>query len=258
MEKLFIKNRKEQNISVLVEKSREDAPLAFVMHGLGGNKEQPHIRLSAETFLENGFTVVRFDTVHTYGESGGNPEDETVTVDFADLEDVILWAKTQPWYKQPFFLAGHSLGGMCTALYAERFPEQVAGLAPISTVVSGALSMKTEKYSSNLLHEWEKAGMRITQSESTPGLMKRLKWSHMEDRMRYNLLAEAKKLTMPVLLIVGEFDDSTSPAHQKTFFDVLPGPKEMHVISGAPHTFREPKHLQEIKQILCNWIKKYQ
>lgn len=30
--------------------------------------------------------------------------------------------------------------------------------------------------------------------------------------------------------------------------------KEIHVIKDAPHTFREQKHLEEIKQLLMNWI----
>ena len=87
--------------------------------------------------------------------------------------------------------------------------------------------------------------------------MKRLKWSHMADRLKYDLLPDAKKLTMPVLLIVGELDDGTPSEHRKLFFDVLPGPKELHIIKGAKHTFVEPQHLEEIKGLFDKWIKKY-
>lgn len=254
MQKLFIKNRKNQRISILVEGEEKNGPLVFVMHGLGGSKNQPHIKIFAESFLENGFTVVRFDTTNTYGESEGAYKDATTTNYYEDLEDIISWAKKEPWYKEPFWLAGHSLGGICTALFAERYSEKVAGLAPISTVVSGKLSMDAH---SKELKDWEKTGWRSTKSESIPDLVKKLKWSHMTDRMNYDLLPKAGKLTMPVLLIVGEYDDSTSPAHQKLLFDALPGPKEMNIITGAPHTFREPKHLGEVKVLLKQWITKY-
>ena len=40
MEKLLIQNRKGQKIAVLLEKSLDQKGLAFVMHGLGGFKEQ--------------------------------------------------------------------------------------------------------------------------------------------------------------------------------------------------------------------------
>ncbi len=257
MQKLFIKNRKGQKMAVLLEEGPGGAPSAFVMHGLSGNKESPHIQTFAEAFLQNGFTVVRFDTRNTYGESEGNPEDETITEDFADLEDVISWASGQPWYREPFWLAGHSLGGICTALYAKKYPEKVAGLAPISTVVSWQLSAETKGYAPERLTEWKRAGVRIEPSATRLGLMKRLKWSFVEDRMKYDLSPEVKKLTMPVLLIVGELDDGTPPKHQQLLFDALPGPKEMHIIKGAKHTFIKPKHLAEIKTLFDRWIRKY-
>jgi fermentation-respiration switch protein FrsA (DUF1100 family) len=105
------------------------------------------------------------------------------------------------------------------------------------------------------LDEWKKTGWLIAKSESKPGLVKKLKWSEMEDRMKYNLLPEANKLTMPVLLIVGDKDEGTPPEHHKILFDKLPEKKEMHIIKGAPHTFRDPGHLAEIKTIFNSWIK---
>jgi len=182
VQKIFITNRNNQRIAVIVEGEERTGSLVFIMHGLGGWKEDAHISTFAKAFLENGFTVVRFDARNTFGESEGSYEDATVTNYYEDLEDVILWTKNQAWYREPFWLAGHSLGGICTALYAEKYPEQVAGLAPISTVVSGKLSMETEKHQRSL-KEWERTGWRESKSETMPGRVKRLKWSHMLDRM---------------------------------------------------------------------------
>jgi len=36
----------------------------------------------------------------------------------------------------------------------------------------------------------------------------------------------------------------------------LPGPKELHVIKDALHTFRDHAHLAEIKEIFKQWIQK--
>lgn len=253
MEKLFIQNRKGQKMAVLVERAENQRGLAFVMHGLSGNKEQSHIATFAQAFSDKGFTVVRFDTTNTYGESEGAYEDATMTNYYEDLEDVIAWAKTKEWYEEPFALAGHSLGGTCTILYAEKFPSHVRALAPISTVVSGRLSAETDKYK-NIVGEWKRTGWREEESETEPGRFKRLKWSHMEDRLTYDVLPKVGKLAMPVLLIVGGIDDSTPSKHQQMLFDNLPGPKELHIIEGAPHTFREPKHLAEIREIFLKWI----
>jgi len=93
--KTFIKNRDGAKVCVVVEGPGTKNKLAFVMHGLGGNKKQGHIRAMAEAFLELGYTVVTFDTTNSFGESDGNYEDATITNYYADLEDVIAWASEQ-------------------------------------------------------------------------------------------------------------------------------------------------------------------
>ncbi len=249
---MFIKNHKGQKLAVVIEQPKKSTGLAFVMHGLGGFKEQPFIRTTAETLLEHGYTVVTFDTTNTFGESDGDYADATTTNYYQDLEDVIVWAARESWYVEPFLLAGHSLGGICTALYAERYPGKVKALFPASTVVTGQLSIETK--TPEELKQWQETGWKEESSESKPGVIKRLKWSHMADRLKYDLLPNVSKLAMPVLLLVGEFDTSTPPPHQKILYDALPGPKELHVIKGAPHTFRDPKHLQEIRRIVSDWL----
>lgn len=249
--KTTIKNRDGNEVAVMVENEKNPRKLAFVMHGLGGSKEQGHIRAMAEAFLENGYTVVSWDAVHTFGESkGGLYEDATITNYYADLVDVIAWAKDQPWYKEPFVLCGHSLGGISTALYAEEHPNEVSALAPISTVVSGELSMHTK---ADDLELWKRDGIRITKSHDG-SKEKRLKWSHMEDRLKYDLLDNVDKLSMPVLLIVGEKDDPTPPEHQEILFKELPGKKEIHIIKGALHSFYEPHEQQEVKVLVKAWL----
>jgi pimeloyl-ACP methyl ester carboxylesterase len=255
--KTVISNRQNQKIVVLIDQEPDEKGLAFVMHGLGGFKEQPHIETMAEALKEKGYTVVRFDATNSFGESEGNYEDATATNYYHDLEDVIAWAKSQSFYQEPFILAGHSIGGLCTALYAEKYPKKVKALAPISTVVSGKLSMEAhEKHDPAGFAKYRETGWDIKPSTSKPGVIKKLKWSHVEDRLKYDLLPDVKKLTMPVLLVVGEEDYVVPPSDQQILFQALPGPKELHIIKGAPHTFKEPEHLAELKLIFSNWLKK--
>lgn len=252
MSKVFIKNRKNQNISVLIERADNQNGLAFVMHGLGGFKEQPHIETFAKAFKDNNHTVIRFDATNSFGESDGKYEDATTTNYYEDLEDVINWSKKQDFYQESFVLCGHSLGAICSALYAENYSEKVKALALISTVVSGELSRQT--YDEKDLEDWQKTGWRTTIGYSS-GIKKTIKWQEMEDRLKYDLLKKVDQLTMPTILIVGDLDASTLPQHQQILFDKLPGKKEMYIIKNAPHTFREEKHLNEIYQILNQWTK---
>jgi len=257
MIKIFIKNRFGKNISVTVEENPNAKGLAFIMHGLGGFKEQPHIQTFAQAFRDNGFTVVLFDTTHAFGESEGKYEDATNTNYYEDLEDVINWSQTQKWYKEPFILVGHSDGGKCVTMYAENFPDTVKAVAPISTSINGALNIEAEKnYRPDDYKKWEKTGIQEYPSKSKPGIMKRLNWyQYRDDTFKYDILKLSDKLTMPALFIVGDGDRGTPVEHQKILFDKLPGKKEMHIIKDAPHTFTSSEHLREIKGIFDKWIK---
>ena len=141
------------------------------------------------------------------------------------------------------------------ALFAEKHPKRVKALAPISTVVSGQLSVDTYDMfrGRETLEKWKRDGVKIAYSRDGTR-EKRLKWSHIEDRLKYDLLPQVAKLTMPVILIAGGTDILTPPVHQKILFDKLPGKKEMHVIEGAEHTFTEPHERAELKQLLKTWI----
>ncbi len=254
MIKEFVKNRKGQKIAILVERPENPKGLAFVMHGLGGFKEQAHIETIRKTFLDNGYTTVRFDSTHSLGESDGLYEDATATKYFEDLEDVVNWSKNQDWFRSPFALAGHSLGGLVAGHYAQCYPTVVKALAPIATVVSGKLSREYHSFKDKQ-NEWKRTGFLITESKSKPGVVKRLKWSYVEDRDKYDLTA-AEKLKMPILMVVGDADESDPYEHQKVLYDALPSEeKELFVIKGAPHTFRSLEHLKQLSDIFDKWLK---
>lgn len=252
MKKVFIKNRKNQDLAVVIEESENQFGLVFVMHGLGGFKEHPTVRTTADAFLSKNYTVITFDAADTLGESGGQMENATTTNYYEDLEDVINWSKTQGFYAEPFALAGHSLGGISTALYAEKYPKKVLALALIATVVSGKLSCGT--YPKQMLEDWKKSGIRITESKTKPGVIKKVKWAEIEDRLKYNLLDKVENLAMPVLLAVGEDDHTCPPEHQKILYDKLPGKKELQIIKDAPHSMRESSQLDELKKVIANWL----
>lgn len=60
-----------------------------------------------------------------------------------------------------------------------------------------------------------------------------------------------------IAVAVGGDQDQTTPlAHQQILFEKLPGQKELHVINGSAHTFREVEHLKKLKEIFNQWIKK--
>ncbi len=248
----FIKNRVGQNISLMVEQG--DKGIVFIMHGLGGFKEQNHIKAFANAF--SGFTRVLFDTTNSFGESEGDYENATVTNYLHDLEDVIDWASGQKWYREPFSLIGHSLGGLCVGVYAENNPERIEALALISPIISGKLNKEAqEKYRALELEEWNRTGWRIEPSISKPGVLKKLNWTqHAKDGVQYDVLAGVSRLTMPVLLITGTEDRSSPAEHLQLLFAALPGKREIHLLEGAGHNFLKPEEIEQLTGIIQRWI----
>ncbi|MBP6884084.1 MAG: alpha/beta fold hydrolase [Candidatus Pacebacteria bacterium] len=255
--KFQIKNRKDQKIIGILSIPQNPIGLGVIQHGLGGFKEQKHMTSIAETLLNHGYVVVNFDATNSIGESEGNYEQATMQNHYDDLVDVIAWAKTQEWYQEPFVLVGHSLGGYTVARYAEDYPNEVKGVFPHALVVAGELSYKAaEKFESANLKSWEETGWKTEESKSKPGVVKSLPWSHMEERFKHDLRPNAHKLTMPVLFVVGEKDIHCPPIDQQALCDLVAGPKEMHVIVGARHTFKESEHLVQLKDIFGKWLEK--
>jgi pimeloyl-ACP methyl ester carboxylesterase len=151
-------------------------------------------------------------------------------------------------------LGGHSFGGGTSLMYAQDHPEKIKGLFPIATIISGELSLDTPTSNprrQSIAGKWKKDGVLVQRRRN--GDEKRLKWACMEDRLKYNLLTKAHELTMPVLMIVGDMDESTPLEHQQLLFNKLPGKKELHVIKGAVHTFDNSHERDELKRLLKSW-----
>lgn len=259
MEKFEIKNRKGLKIVGEILKPENSVGLSFVLHGLGGFKEQVHIKTLVDALFENNYIVVNFDATNSIGESDGKYEDATMQNHYEDLVDVIDWVKKQDWYKEPFILAGHSLGGFAVAKYAEEFPNEIKGVFPYAAVYSGKDSFEaSEQFKPEEIKAWKETGWTHRTSTSKPEAEMKLPWSHMEERLTHDLKIKADKVVMPILFVVGENDTSCPPYQQKNFYDLLPEntKKEFYVVNGAPHTFKEPEHLEQLKTIFNNWLKK--
>jgi alpha-beta hydrolase superfamily lysophospholipase len=248
MERFILPNRHGEKIIGIVDVPSNPHGMAIIMHGLGGHKEEHVLETVAHTFVNQGIVAVRFDATKGLGESDGKYEDATTTNFIEDLEDVIGHTELQPWFREPFYLAGHSLGGLATTVYAQKHKSRVKALAPIATVVSGNLT--AEVRGPEYIETWRRNGRRREQNPNIPGL----KWEHMEDRFRYDLLPDASDLSMPILMVVGENDTHTPVPHQKILFERIAAPKELHILQDAQHELDSPRQNDQIKTLFSSWI----
>lgn len=258
MEKITLQNRKDQKIVGVLEKPvGEIEGTCVIQHGYSGFKEQDHVQVMKDAFLESGFITFNFDTTNSFNESDGEFIDATLGLHYEDLEDVVKWTQKQEWFKKPLALVGHSMGGYAVARYAEEYPNEIDLLVPVAPVVSGELSFEAhDRFEPGDLAEWKEKGVKETTSSSRPGVVKKMTWESMEERLNHDLLPNADKLTIPTLLMVGSEDQSCPPDHVKKFFDLIPGEnKRYELVEGAPHTYKTKEDLDRVKNLISDWLK---
>lgn len=248
----IIKNRNNVDIAVNIARSEEAKGLAFVVHGLGGFKEQIHVKAMINTFYGAGYTVVSHDAANTLGESGGKMEEATLTGYYEDFLDVVDWAKQQSFFIPQFIVSGHSLGGACSILYASQFPGEVKGIAPISAFIGGKYYEKTQD--AKYLDQWKNKGYIIEESKSRPGVTKRINWSFIEDTYNFDLVEDAKKVACPVLLVTGSEDTGTPESAQRLIEAEVQGGVVVKVIEGMGHNPRSDEHIADLQQLISGWI----
>jgi alpha-beta hydrolase superfamily lysophospholipase len=254
MEKINIENRKGLKIAVLIEEVKNQKGLVFLMHGFGSFKEHKLLEKTARIFNEEGFTAIRFDATSSIGESEGDIEDGTMTGYLEDLEDVIEWAKLQKWYKEPFSLVGHSLGGYCVVAYGAANQNKVNNLILFNSVISGKLFQETEEIKP-ILKEWKENGVREWESLSSPGVKKRQKYIFIEDGLNHDLLKIVDKIKCPVLMIAGEEDKIVPVEYQKMLFDKINSKKQFYIVEDGNHDLKDKEDSQELFEVINNWIK---
>ncbi|HYV33804.1 MAG TPA: alpha/beta hydrolase [Candidatus Limnocylindria bacterium] len=253
---LFIKNKQGQKIAVKVEGENNTKGPVFILHGMWTNMDRPTGNNIAEACVKSGYTAVRFDARNHRGKSDGRPEDATITEFYQDLKEVINWGSQQTWYKEPFILAGSSLGGITAGLYAEDYPKRVKALFLLSPVVSGELNLSAKAATDpESIKIWKTQGVQEREFNHETGEKKFLPWSHMEDKLKYNLLPKAHDLTMPVLIVVGDKDTTCPLEHQKMLFEKLGGKKQLEIMVGAEHGSKDPQHQKFMKDALITWMK---
>ncbi len=243
-------------LRILTQMDSPDAPcgLMFLVHGWKSSMDGATLRPMVEAAHDNNLATVRFDCTHSAGASDGEIPQSTITTFVEDLEDVVNWARGQNWFHSPYIVAGGSLGGITVLEHAHKYAPEVKALIPIVTVVSGEYSKDAlEQRSSGAYVDWRQTGhMTVDSSKGDQNIP----WSHAEDRLKYNALAYAGQLTMPVFMCAAEHDTTCPVLHQQMLFNIMgSAQKEMHVIPGCPHRIQEPQHAEFLRTRLSAWLR---
>lgn len=219
----------------------------------------------AEDLTDRGFAVYAEDHLG-HGESNG---ERALISDFEHIVDDLhtlagIARAENP--SMPLIMAGHSMGGLLTARFAERYPDELAGAAFMGAVLGDwqwareVLSLHEIPY-----QEPEYSGMSrdpetVRQYTEDPlvyhGQYKRpLLESEVVALDRFN--AEMHRITMPVLFLHGSADpyvpyrDSLHAVERMASED-----KTLRVYPGARHELVNETNRDEIIGDLVRWIER--
>lgn len=238
---IFITNRKGLKMSIRLNINNENTKLVFLEHGLSSRKEYPHMQVLENVFSEFGYNVINIDATNSINESESSDEGITTTGHYEDLVDVIEWAKMQDFYKEPFALAGQSLGAISVVKYSGQYPDKVNLLIPCAFPYYNYVEEELNDFAKEVI----KTGYCDKVSKST-GKVLRLKTSYVEDMKKLDISSQIKLITADTYVIVGSKDNEKHLKNSRYLYQMLNSKKEFYLLEGIPHDLANTPHDKEL------------
>jgi len=219
----------------------------YLAHGFSDVHDTPHMRALTAAAVQAGYNVVVWDATHSWGRSGGSSELASFYYHHQDLEDVLAWSRGQPWYREQFVLAGHSLGGLVAGVYAAAHPRQVGRLALVSPVVSGLRLRRRIPWPVRAWWRWRGEVAAPHWGVSRSG------WEFMRSGWSYDLLRDAHRLVMPVLVVGAGRDVLTQPRLLRKLVRRLADGR-LVMVPRARHSFDREWEMVRLERVVGEWL----
>ena len=251
--------------------SPDTEPIADVVliHGLGEHSGR-YVPV-AEALTAAGFQVSALDLRghgRTTGVERGVIDDFDLLVD--DAARFISSVRTE----RPLFVYGHSMGGLTAVRLAERSQDGVAGFVVTSPALVAAESIP--KILVKLVNFVGKIAPRLKTIRLEGDAISRVQSvrdDYDSDPLNYRgkiragtarqmnitmakALAEAGRITKPILILHGEADRLTSPAGSRKLDElVASSDRTLRIWPGAYHELHHEPERQEVLQTIITWMK---
>lgn len=202
------------------------APTVFLIHGYKGFQDWGFFPLLARALAEGGLRTVSFNLSGSGIGSEGDTFSETELferntysqelVDVSTVVEAFCRENGMPEFPRsgPTALFGHSRGGGVALLSASRVPR-------LRTVVTWASISRVDRWDDAARKEWRERGHAEVINSRT-GQVFRLRTDLLDDLEknagRLDIEASARGLTVPMLSLHGEKDDSVGSEESKRVF----------------------------------------
>jgi alpha/beta superfamily hydrolase len=213
-----------------------------------GTKEIKHYYYLAKALANEGISSLRFDFSDCMGKSEGTCEDMRLTHQIRDVFAALDFMGSRG-IDSPG-LMGHSLGGT-TAIVAAANDTRVNALVPVAALAKA----EWETLFSNKVDEWKDSGY-ITFPSWKGGKIK-IRYGFYTDLAKYDATRLIRAVEAPVRIIQPGDDEIVGMKNAEGLLENANEPKDLKIIDGADHMFREKKHEEEMISLCVEWFKKH-
>ncbi len=228
IQKVGFKNSKGLELVGILHKPENPRKMGVIIaHGFTGHKDANFIPELASHLESKNFTVLRFDFSGN-GESEGKFEEGTWTQFADDLNSAINFLRGI--HNGPSAVIGFSMGGAVSIIAYSKYKnfDKMILIAP-------AIKPKTDRFLEIAWASIREKG--YVEFEDIKGRKWKLNKDYFEDRERYNLLELGKVIDIPVLIIIGDKDDTVSIDAAREFYQQRPEGRKFVVVKGENHVF---------------------
>ena len=212
--------------------------LVIVVHGFKGFKDWGFFPWLAERLAVHRLVACRFNMSRSgVGESGDEFdrldlfEEDSYSTQLADLRTVVEYAQSR-FPELPTFLVGHSRGGGVALLAAQDVPR-------LKAVVTWSAISHLDRWDDETKRAWRESGFLEVLNARTKQVMRMGRIvldDYEENRERLDVLAATERLTVPLLVVHGERDESV-PVEEGRAIAAKAKDVSLVVIPRASHTY---------------------
>jgi len=246
-EKISFKNRRGDTLSGVLHHPAKGRPGGAVIlcHGMESNKNSEKLVDLSRALAEQGIAALRFDFSYA-GESSGQFEDITYSGELEDLRAAHAFVRDVAPGNIALF--GSSMGGTVALLFAAEEPA-------IAALVTLAAPLHPERFPQRILtagqiQQWRDRGFADYHG-------RRLNLALLEDLERLNVVASAKKVSCPVLVLHGDADAVVPVAEAYELDGCLRSPKRLVIFEGGDHRFSNPAHMDRALAEALGWLARF-
>ena len=231
----------------------ENTTIIFV-HGAGGSAATWFMQLRG---LAERYHVVAIE-LNGHGKSPDRAEEDSVHSYLHDIHDVVTK------FDKPI-LAGHSMGGALTQIYALNHPENLSGIILVGTGAKLRVSPMVFDLLDNDFQGYVEAVGKLMFHEDTSDEM--IEASKHEVRKcpvqiirrdfevcnNFNIMEQVSKMNLPTLIVVGE-EDVMTPIKYSSYLQDKIERSVMHVIDSAGHSVMLEQSVV-FNELIVDWVK---